>query len=174
MLNINKTNRLKIIAAILIVLAALAGAYIYYQAPLGTKRPEDTAKIKDRPVGEIDYSSPTKSDEKPITEVQDPATITKPTTGPDIPVSISYMGGSPLQIRVVIPELLTSGECKLHIVSSSGKVYDEKSDLFPTSNTTTCKGFNVATTEIGQGSYTTSVTVTSGERTGTVSKDGTL
>ena len=136
-------------------------------------QPETTTK----PVGEIDYSPPANTPQttQPITDQSPPSSTpnsdsTDPPTAEANPIrlSISQSGGSPLQIRVLITELLTDGRCQLRLTKPGSTAIEQSVDLFTAPHYTTCQGFSVPDQQLSSSAWTATVTVQSGQRTGQV------
>lgn len=160
-----------IFSLLILLLVALGIYYVFFSMNSNSieKKPATpTAEIKDKPVGQIDYGKPSADQTKPATDnlptTSSPSstTATKP-----IPTQISYAGGSPLQVRVVISEILSTGSCTLTLQKSGSTVTTQTVDVFPTASSSTCKGFTVDTSSLPKGVYSISVTVNSSDRKGT-------
>lgn len=162
----NKPRNKKMIIVITIVIALLiAAGLVYIFMPRTT--PQSSTDVKDKPVGSVDYTPP-------ADEQVDPALdnlLSTPSANPDdpIPVSFSYVGDSPLQIKVLANELLSSGDCHLSLTRVGATTVELDAKTFPASNYTTCQGFTVDTTSMTKGAWTVTITITSGDRSGTSS-----
>lgn len=165
----------KIIVITLAALLVLGGssyyAYTSHENSQKTSQ-KSSATAEDRPVGDTNYDKPTDAQQNPATD----QTPTQPQTpqqaqGAPIPVVISYAGGSPLQVRVVMSEILSSGTCTLSLQKGGTTVTTQTADVFPTASSTTCKGFTVDTSSLAKGNYTVTITVESGNRTGSASSN---
>lgn len=179
MLNIKKINKNKLlIIGIAALIMGVAGVSYYYLTSVDrSKSTSVTPSIEseDKPVGNVDYTPPTHDEENPITDTTETSSTPSPaaSTAP-IPVTISYMGGNPVQIRVLISEILGSGQCVLELKKAGATIHTETVDIFATSNSSTCKGFSVEPSMIGSGDFLATVTVKSGARTGKAERSGTL
>lgn len=169
--------------AIVLVLALAAAGLLAYGIFLRPNTNSDssqkttvkTTTIEDKPVGEVDYSSPTKEEQTPATDSSptQPLPTSTPSTVP-IPVTFSNLSGSPLEVRVLISEILPSGSCTLTLQKTGASDITRTAETFPTSSYTTCKGFTVDTTGMQKGTWKATVTVTSGDRTGSVTDEVSL
>lgn len=83
---------------------------------------------------------------------------------------ITYAGVNDgnLMVRINIDQYLAGGECKLELSRNGEKIYTESAEIVDSAATSTCKGFNVATANLGNGTINITVFVTSGEKTGTI------
>ncbi len=167
----------KVIIASIIALLLAVGAIVYYVVAkdggiIPSEKNPQTTEIEDKPVGEVNYDQPSSEQENPPLDNL-PTTPTSPNEnqGKSINAFISYAGGSPLQVRVVINEILASGTCSLSLTRNGTVVHTETVDVFPASSSTTCKGFTVDTSSFKQGAYTATITVKSNDRTGTATKE---
>lgn len=82
-------------------------------------------------------------------------------------VSHKSVTGSNLIIRTTINQTLSSGECKLTLVNGQ-KTITRTSDIAQNPSSSSCEGFDVPTSELGNGTWSISITITSGDRTGTI------
>jgi len=164
-----KSKKFILIAtSVAVLLLASASASAYFLTTTKDEQVTAPMTVEDRPVGDINYDTPTPDEENP--------TIDPPgnTTGQDslIGVSISYAGGSPLQVRVLIDEVLSTGTCMLSITSGSKEIVSQTAEVFPSSSSTTCKGFTVDNAALTKGTtYTIKVTVESTDKKGTATKE---
>jgi len=110
-----------------------------------TRETEDTKKIK-----QYDGSDPNES-----------ATLTG---------AITYAGvaGNDLMVRVNIDQYLDGGECVLNLSKNGGIVYSETVRTITAATTTTCEGFNVATSKLGSGRMNISIKISAGEKKGEI------
>lgn len=75
-----------------------------------------------------------------------------------------------LQIRIMIQEVLPSGSCTATF-SQDSKIVTKTAAVYPTASISTCQGFDIATSELGTGTWKVTVEVTSGSRKGQVTTD---
>lgn len=132
-----------------------------------------TTKInkKESPLGEVNYGSPSKNEENPTLDPQQEPSNHKSPSSP-IGVIISHAGGSPLQIRVLIQEILSEGTCRLSLrKTTDSNPITQTVEVFPSASSATCRGFTIDTATMQKGNYVINITVTSGSRTGTVSQE---
>jgi hypothetical protein len=186
-MKINRSRRpsKKLIAialvSLVIVSAAGLGAYALFGSDSadnkGVVKPvrkdgHDTVEIKDRPIGDIDNSTPTDEESNPATD----KLPTQPNANAKgaIPVLITHADGAPLQIRTVINEILTNGTCSLSLQKSGQQTVTKSAEIFAVTSYTTCKGFTVDTSHMAKGVWEVNVTVKSGERTGSATKEVTI
>lgn len=142
--------------------------FIKPQIDSGAKNADtQTLEVEDRPVGDINYDTPTTDEQNPTLDPATPA----PVPGSAIPVSITYAGGSPLQVRVLINEVVATGTCKLEVSRGSTQVTTQTVNIFNGANSTTCQGFTVDATLLNNGPYKIIVTVSSDGRQGTSTKE---
>lgn len=73
-----------------------------------------------------------------------------------------------LMVRVNIDQYLSGGECELSLYRDGERIYTETAEVIDSAATATCKGFNVATAELGGGKINIKILVTSGEKTGII------
>lgn len=171
-------------AVIIAVVLILAASSIVYLAWLRSAKSDNddirvverggntTIEIDDNPVGDVDYSSPDETESNPATD--DLPTAPDPMASGPIPMSITYAGGSPLQVRVVANEILSAGSCTLRLERGGQSTISQEVETFAATSYTTCKGFTVDTSGQAKGVWKLTVDMRSGERKGSVSKDITI
>ncbi len=172
----NKRRRYTIIVIAIVCLAAIScGAYWYFYQQNQDDKPALT--LPDKQVGETDYSEPTKDEQSPTLDNNDdnqkdptPQQNT-PATSP-IPVSITRADGSPLQVGVIINEILSSGTCTLKLSKSGSDDITQTVDIFNGPSYTTCRGFSVE--NVTSGTWKLTITINSGDRSGGASQEVTV
>lgn len=172
------SKRAVAILATIVVLAAAAAVYFLWVRPSATDKDgirvverdgKTTVEIDDKPVGEVDYGAPSDEDANPVTD--NLPTAPDPNATGTIPMSITYAGGTPLQVRVVANEILSSGTCDLRLERSGQPTISQTAETFVATSYTTCKGFSVDTTGVAKGNWNLTVTIKSGDRQGTATKE---
>lgn len=180
-INPKKNRNKKIVVICIIATTILASAFAFFYFKDGPSsfvkdkedNKTDTLTTKDRPVGEVNYSSPDSSQENPALDRNEGSSMATPAhsdTKTIIPVTLSYVGGSPLQVKVLISELLQTGSCSLVLSRSGSAPIQQNVETFPTSSSTTCQGFTIDE-NLTPGTWNVNVTVTSGDRVGSATKD---
>lgn len=81
--------------------------------------------------------------------------------------------GSNLSLRTTINQTLSSGTCKLTL-SNGSKVVTKSSAIMQNPSSSTCEGFDIPISELGSGTWSLEVVVTSGDRTGTLKDSVTI
>lgn len=178
------------VATVLIVLLGLS-AYVYaYNGSLfGWRLRTQTAQQP----GSTNYNPPTAEQKKAGSNVKlnttsNPGSATKPgasgspsdtppapTPQPNgkslvnVSITSANQNGSMLQIRAVIDTVTSSGTCTLTL-SGGGKTVTKTSGVQNLPSTSTCKGFDVATSELGSGTWTASLTFENSTLIGKTSK----
>lgn len=100
----------------------------------------------------------------------------KPGTGDDTPTpdpsgaltvgfSAVNQNDGKLQVRIMIDEVLSSGECTLTLTNGN-KTVTKTAAVYPTASITTCQGFDVPVSELSNGAWNVTIAVTSGDRNG--------
>lgn len=72
-----------------------------------------------------------------------------------------------LTIRTTINQSLTSGSCRLTLTNGQ-KTVTRNVNITPNPSSSTCEGFDVPTSELGSGSWDINITISSGDRTGSL------
>lgn len=173
----NKKNRILTITYTVIVLLFLgAGIYAYITIVNKSSETNETSTNQEfRPVGEVDYSAPKKDESNPTLDTtEDPAKTPQPESSSPIPVTITSAGGDPLQIRVLISELLQTGSCTVTLEKAGSANISQTVEIFNSASSTTCKGFMIETSNIAKGTWKITITVSSDNRIGRTSQEITL
>jgi hypothetical protein len=167
-----KNNKQIIVLVFIIALAvSIASAYAFFTINSGPSVIQQTSpEIKERPIGDIDYGTPSVEEQNPTLDPQKIPQDEISTVG----VTISYAGGSPLQIRILIDGILQSGTCSLSISKNSKEIISQTAEIFATASSTTCKGFTIDSTTLEKGTYTIKIDVESAGIKGTASQKVTI
>ena len=75
--------------------------------------------------------------------------------------------GNALVIRVNINQYLSSGTCTLNL-EKNGTVVEKTAAIFPTASTSSCEGFDVPTSELSEGNWKVTISLSSNGKTGTI------
>lgn len=169
----SKQRRYIIATAVIVCLVTISyGMYWYFHQQNQDDKP--TLTLPDRQVGETDYSGPTKDEQNPTLDTSDnnqkhltPQQNT-PATSP-IPISITRADGSPLQVGVIINELLSSGTCTLKLSRSGSSDITQTAEVFNGPSYTTCRGFSVE--GVPSGTWKLTVIINSENRSGSASRE---
>lgn len=93
-------------------------------------------------------------------------TPTPDTSGPlDVGFSAVNQNGDVLQVRIMVQEVLSSGECTLTLTNGA-KTVTKTAAVYPTASISTCKGFDVPVSELSSGAWNLTVDVVSNDRNG--------
>jgi cytoskeletal protein RodZ len=179
--NNHRRKRVALISAIIVVLFLLCGGALAYFRHIGPFEKKDTGSTtnlnppteEQKKAGlEIKDSSDSSSTPKQGGVDQPPAPTPQPGTSKrevDMTITAANQNGSTLQIRTLISALVNTGTCTLTLTSPSGSLVTKSSGVQPQSNTSTCKGFDVSTTELSSGDWKATVIYDSDTLTGSAS-----
>lgn len=82
-------------------------------------------------------------------------------------ISSSSVSDSTLKIRTTINQHVRSGKCTLTLMrKTNGKTVTKTADIMADPSTSTCKGFDVPTSELGSGDWNITINLKSGDRHG--------
>jgi len=85
-------------------------------------------------------------------------------------LNFASVANNKLTIRVTITQDLSSGTCNLKLTQrNTKKVVTRSADVVQNPSSATCKGFDIPTSELGDGSWDIAITVVDGTKTGTIS-----
>ncbi len=83
-------------------------------------------------------------------------------------ITSSVVSNGMLRIRVNIDQYLASGTCTLNLINGGTTVYTGQVAISPSPSTSTCEGFDVSTENLGSGTVDIYITLSSGDKTGTI------
>jgi len=169
-----KNKKLYIIIGAIVVL--LAGLSYYVFALNGNlfgwqfRKDENSSVNMDPPTNEQVKAG---QDAKEETVEEDQG---KPGTGSDTPTpdpsgaltvgfSAVNQNDGKLQIRVMIEDVLSSGQCNLALTDGNKNV-TKSAAVYASASVSTCQGFDVPVSELSNGTWNITVNITSGDRTG--------
>ncbi|MDQ3064774.1 MAG: hypothetical protein M3Q36_00710 [bacterium] len=180
----NKSPRKKIIIGSAIGFLLLLGVAFYsyqYWSQLN-----ESATTGD--VNKVDYNPPT-DDQKTAGEKIKEQSIEKDelgkpgTDGPEsgqgndeninVTITSANQQGSILRIRSLIDIVTNTGTCTITLTKGSA-VVTKTSDIQAMANSSTCKGFDIPTSELSAGQWHIQLNVSSNNRSGTTAKDITI
>lgn len=84
-------------------------------------------------------------------------------------ITAASQNGSTLQIRTLIEEVVSGGNCTLTLTQDTKKVTKNASTQ-ALSSSSTCQGFDVATSELAPGSWTITIDITTSGKTAHLNK----
>ena len=159
---------------IVIILLATAGFFATYAyinkssifgwSPFGTKVIE-TKFNTEKPTDEQKMGG----DQIKQDSIEKEATQDDNTNTPSSPIKVTItantVNGPTYQVRARIDDILSEGACKITL-SQNDKVLTKEASVQPTANFSTCAGFDIPVSELGNGSWNVKIIVTSTERTG--------
>lgn len=150
---------LAIVAFILIGVVGYA-AFNYFQ-----QKPSSTPSLSKPPTPqEIEAGNKSKQesiDRDTSTETPPPSNLTVVLNGP-------VQNESSIQIRAIVIDYVSdSGECTL-TMSKAGRIVERTVNLQSLPSSTTCKGFDLATSDLDPGVWQIRIVVTSGDKKGEV------
>lgn len=175
-------KRLIIILSIVGVLLIGGGLYAYIAQPFSSDKTDDTStKNNDKRTDTDDDSDATansknSSDEASTSQpretekdIQPDYEGSNPNTSASLTGAINYksVSGGNLVIRTTINQLLTSGTCTLTLTNGS-KTVTRSANIAQNPSSSTCQGFDVPTSELGSGTWSISIAIASGDKTGTL------
>lgn len=157
---------------LVIILAALLGAAIYYaaryqnsdaQTPISIDSPPTEEQITD---GQNTKLETIESQEKPNIPRDKPDEGTES----ELPLTVSAINQneSSLQVRILIDRILADGTCTIELTMGSLTV-SKTANIFSLPGNSTCEGFDIANSELSPGTWHYQITAVSGGKTGTTS-----
>lgn len=93
----------------------------------------------------------------------------KDTSSINASITKNEVVGGKYLLRVTIYEILNSGSCKLHMETSHGDSLDRSADIISVgADSSSCEGFDIPVEGISNGVYNFTVSLSSGDKTGSV------
>ena len=87
----------------------------------------------------------------------------------DAEIAVNDVSDGKYTLQVSIYELLNEGTCKLHMETKNGDTVDRSAKIVTIGpDSSSCDGFEISTSGISSGTYNFTVTMTSGDKTGSV------
>ncbi len=168
-----------ITAIIFLVLIAAAGVMCYfvwdaYFKPKPKPKEDDSVvEIADNKKEEQTEVKSDGSTEKPKIEQYDG---NDPNTSASLTGALTYVGvaNGNLRLRVNIDQYLSSGSCNLVLLRNGSQIYSDSASIVDSASTSTCKGFDIATSALGSGNLQISISISSGGKTGTITGEATV
>lgn len=169
----NKRTKKYLSALVIVVVLALAGyatyAKIYNTWPFVSDRQsqnQDSAD-HDSPKPSSDTSSPTQTpgpDNATKTPVNNEPTANQPNTDTVAAnITAANQNDTALQIRTLIETVTSEGECNLTL-SNNNRTVMRTADIQPLANSSTCKGFDIPTSELQPGVWDVTIDITIGNQ----------
>ena len=169
-----------ITAIIFLVLIAAAGVMCYFVWDAYFK-PKPKPKEDDSVVEIADNK---KEEDKIEVKSEDPVEKPKieqydgndPNTSASLTGALTYVGvtNGNLRLRVNIDQYLSSGSCNLVLSRNGSQIYSDSASIVDSASTSTCEGFDIATSALGSGNLLISISISSGGKTGTITGEATV
>ncbi len=166
-----------VVVLVLLVIAGIIGFKVWEGYFKDDKPPvDDSSEIEDKSDEE---ENPEEIDPEEKEEVLEEEPLEKkteqfdgndPNLNNELTGVITYVGvsGGNLIIRVNIDQYLASGNCRLELLQDDNVIYGEVVEIIDSAATATCKGFNVATSGIGNGKTNINILLTSEGKIGII------
>lgn len=175
-MKIQKRNNKSVVLTATIGVLVLLGGYTAFAAyshnwpfkspSASQEQPSDIAN------NDSDYNPPTNTNNPDKTPPQyDTPSDTNEAQKPAISGVINYKSVSDgiLSIRTTIDQKLDTGTCVLKLTRNSPtKSFTKSANVIANPSSSTCKGFDIPTSELGAGSWKIVISVTSGEKKGEI------
>lgn len=141
---------------------------INYNPP--TQEEVDAGKdVKEDTINPNEDSSP-KNDQNETTPSPTPTPDDQP-NNIGLNITAASQNGSTLQIRALIAAVTSKGTCKLTLSKTGAASVVKTADIQALANSSTCKGFDVSTSELPAGTWTATLVYEDGSNRGTATKE---
>lgn len=175
----NNRNHLpirRIVIFAVIAVIAIAGSVMawrhFHPAPSPTIADQKTADQ----TKQIDYQPPTADQKTNGATIKENA-ASEPTTPPDqaqssvnVLITSALVSSNALHIRSSIDTVSSSGTCSLKL-ENGAKVVTRDSDVQAMASSSTCKGFDIPSSELGTGTWKITLTYTNGSMSGSATME---
>lgn len=84
-------------------------------------------------------------------------------------VTYVAVNNATLNIRINIDQYLNEGKCSLAILNDNNEIYSEEANIVGSVATSTCEGFDVPVSELGNGKFELRIVLRSSDKTGIIS-----
>jgi len=163
-----------IIAAVMVLAAGLVG-YNYIRASHSTPpSSSNDNSSSDKKINDINLAPPTTGETTAGEVIKKNSIDSQSTaTGDNSAVSVTVQGlkkDTQVVFDTLIQAVSNDGQCSLSI-TSGGQTVVKTTGIFANPSSSSCKGFSVSTSELPKGTWTATLTVTIGSRTGTSKVD---
>jgi hypothetical protein len=133
----------------------------------GTERKEE--KTVEKKITEKEKTKEETDTNPEKTPKQNEATPKKAANKIDADIAINDVSDGTYTLQISIYDLINTGSCKLHMESANGDMIDRTAKIVTIGpDSSSCDGFEIPTSEINPGKYNFTVTMTSGNKTGSV------
>lgn len=177
--NINKKNNsLKAVLILVIILILLTGGAVFalnyhtLTPASKTTTPHDNNTPKSTDTSNPQPSSSSEGvDKSSLNDKSNPTSITPSALkNIDMTISAANQTANTYQVRTIINTVTNEGTCNLTMTQGS-KIITKTSDIQAGPSNTTCRGFDIAMTELSSGIWNLSVGFQNTTYQGTVSKE---
>ena len=173
-----KPRKMNIITVVSLIALLLLGAWIIFAYTSSTWPFHNTLQTTS---SKVDTKNPLGTDTEKIQDNGDPAKSPSQYEGEDPNTTASLTGfvsfssvvDDNLVIRTTIDQSLNSGTCKLTLTKGAMTV-TKTSDIVANPSSSTCSGFDIPTSELSSGKWNIYITLTNGNKTGTITGEATI
>jgi cytoskeletal protein RodZ len=166
-----------VLLAIIVVLVAAGSAFAYsqYNKPTSTKTNTDTSSSQKDTSDNTDTPATTEQqqageDQKQATVDQDQDQSTTPTSTFGVTITAANQNGSVLNVRSLINKVANSGVCTLTLTKGTATI-TKQANIQALAESSTCKGFDVPTSELSKGTWHIVLSVAIGSAQGKAQQD---
>lgn len=157
-----ESDKKKWLMSALVVLAVIAGGIAAVVALQGRQKAEQATTT---PSAEQSVQQTTTENSPEIPSPKTPTESETPAPANQLTASITAanQNGNILQIRTLIETIAASGTCGLILTKDSVQI-SRSADVTPLANSSTCKGFDIPTTELSPGKWNLTIDITIGNQ----------
>ena len=83
-------------------------------------------------------------------------------------ITFAGVNGEKAAIRVNIDQYLSGGTCTLSMSAPNGQTYTDTAEIVTAASTSTCAGFDIATTNLSSGTWSFTIKLDTGDKSGTI------
>ena len=174
----SKRRNMVKIALIIVLIIGLASAYIVYTYKQKGAFSSNSAATQESPIlsdevkHQADTPSTTQSSSKePVQTTNNVNDTAAPPNNVTVTITALGQSGSTLQVRALINELWSDGQCTLTLSRPGSASITKYAKTQPLSSQSTCAGFDIDTTQLDRGTWSAKVAVAKDNQSAFTSKD---
>lgn len=179
---VKPTHKKSMIIIALIIITVVIGAGVYAYTQRNSDKPNEVTSQVENKEARLDPEVEKQADESISTEKSSKTPVSssnkddqvnpQPSTT-SLTITAANQNGSTLQIRTLISELWSSGQCSLTLTKGSLKII-RQAKIQALSSESTCQGFDILTSELESGTWNIAIIASNGNKNTSTTKEVTI
>jgi len=155
-----------------VAVLVISGSFFAYSKLIPTTKQKGTSSQTNPPIDSqpTDEEKQAGQNQKQTTVDEDQNKPSTPTATIGVTITAAHQNGSVVNIRSLINKISNNGTCKLTLVKGTATVA-KTSGIQALAESSTCKGFDIPTNELGKGTWQLILNVTMSSAAGTAKQD---